>query len=295
MGSLNLVMRETFTSFIIGMAMMFAPLRAEACPLVDDLPDFNCDGKALIVVLGDSLVSGVGDTEFRDHGGYVLRAQRAFTSAKIRNLGKPGETTQRLVLALQRAFASRKAKSGSSVRRSALADPLWDADLVVLDLGRNDKWLNVSPSTSLRNLKRIRSLIERETTETSHPSPMVVTARLILPKRSFQAPWVKELNTLIRKADTRRAPTDLRFDTVSTSLLHRDRLHPTSRGYAAIAAKFVHYLKTKYQIHAHDLRPDRDHDGLYDLFEPSRFGTSPATSDTDNDGIPDGQDESPSL
>ena len=113
------------------------------------------------------------------------------------------------------------------------------------------------------------------------------------PNRGSQAPWVKELDALIVKSSTQSSPADLRFDAVSKKLLSGDQIHPTSKGYAAMAEVFTKYLKTVFPKHVAARRPDVDGDGLYDEFEKSRFGTSPASPDSDGDGLGDGEDPSP--
>jgi hypothetical protein len=53
---------------------------------------------------------------------------------------------------------------------------------------------------------------------------------------------------------------------------------------------FVKYLVLRYSKYVQQLRVDADKDGLYDIFESSRFGTDPTNPDTDGDGILDGND-----
>jgi lysophospholipase L1-like esterase len=161
---------------------------------------------------------------------------------------------------------------------------------VVLDLGRNDRWLFGLPEATLRNLKRIRALIEKELTDLTGVSPLIVTAVLMYPNRGAQGPWVKELDALILKSHTPRYPADLRFDTVSKRLLAPDNIHPTSKGYASMAATFVKYLLKEYKTYAALARADNDNDGLYDVYEREKFGTDPTNPDTDGDGIKDGAD-----
>jgi hypothetical protein len=72
-----------------------------------------------------------------------------------------------------------------------------------------------------------------------------------------------------------------------------DRIHPTSKGYEKLAQVLVKYVAVSYPVHVKALRKDRDEDGLYDIFERSRFGTDPHNTDTDGDGVSDGDDSSP--
>lgn len=278
-------MRTLVATTLLPILIALSTGPAYACPKVADLPDFNCDGEARVVVLGDSLVYGTGDKSNGGQGGYVLRTQSYFNEAAVINMGVPGLETQDLVSNIKNAFSGR----GSS----EIADELSRADLVVIDVGRNDFW-NFKPySSTTRNLSRIRSSIDSSVTLRGHPAPLVVTAVLMLPNRGGQGPWVKDLNLLIQRTNSSHFPADLRFDTVSKRLLGTDRLHPTSKGYGAIAAVLIQYLKTTYLSHANTLREDNDEDGLYDIFEVSRFGTDPTDPDTDDDGIKDGSDPEP--
>jgi len=258
---------------------------AKACPLIDGLPDYNCDGKVQVVVVGDSLVSGIGDTKNANSGGYVVRTQKQFPSAAILSHGVPGLRTQVLLKRLRKALAAPATEQ--------LGTDIVGADVVVLDVGRNDRWNFGLPEATLRNLKRARELIEASVESQVGYSPLVVTAVLMLPNRGSQGPWVKELNGLILQSHSEEAPADLRFDLVSKRLLASDNVHPTSKGYAAIAKVFGDYLMNEYRQHVVALREDLDADGLYDIFERVRYGTDPKKPDTDGDGIKDGQDPQP--
>ncbi len=255
---------------------------AFGCPKVSGLPDFNCDGQVRVVVLGDSLVSGYGDSDNGNKGGYVLRAQASLPQATVENFGIPGLDTVQLLLNLNKAFR------GTSYR--ALATALDEADLVVLDIGRNDRWFFGVPLQTFRRIKRAEALIKNRVAERAGNAPLVVAAVLMLPNRGSQGPWVLELNQLLEKSDSPTAPADLRFDQVSKRLIGADQIHPTPRGYKALAGVFVSYIKKLYPSHVRTLRPDLDEDGLYDLFEPSVFGTDPNDPDSDDDGLLDGDD-----
>lgn len=258
---------------------------AVACPAVGRLPDFNCDGKAVVVVIGDSLVYGTGDVKNNNQGGYVLRAQERLPLVEFVNEGVPGLRTLQMLTRIRKAF--------DKAAESPLASSLLEADVVVLDAGRNDRWLFGLPEAALRNIKRVRQMITTKVSEQGKPAPLVVTSVLMYPNRGSQGPWVKELDELILKSGTDEYPADLRFDQVSKRLLSPDNVHPTSKGYAAMAEVFIKYLLNDYKAHAARLRTDSDNDGLYDLFEPSKYGTNPSNPDTDGDGIKDGQDETP--
>lgn len=228
-----------------------------ACPLIGRLPDFNCNGRLDIVVLGDSLVAGVGDKRVK--GGYVARAETEITEAQFYNFGVPGETTLRLVRKLVWAFRGKS--------RPALARDLIAADIVFIDTGRNDHWLPESPRATFRNLSRVRTIIESSVKASTGHKPVVVQAVLMHPNRVGQTTWVKKLDDLLLKSNTIKSPANLRFDRVSPALLSADNIHPSSDGYAQMAHVFVSYILDFLPKHAKKLRPDMNQDGLYDEFE----------------------------
>jgi lysophospholipase L1-like esterase len=258
---------------------------SSACPLVSGLPDANCDGKIVVTVLGDSLVAGIGDVEHSNKGGYVLRAAEHFPDATFYNLGEGGATATDLIFDLERAF------SGRGHRR--LLNAVTTADLIVVDVGRNDQWRFKTPLATRRNLQRVHDIIQNNLKRLTGHNTLVVTARLMIPKRLRQAPWIGELNGLLRSSNRKNAPTDLRFDTVPKRYLSEDRIHPTSQGYRKLASVFISYLTLTFPLHVRDIRPDRDHDGLYDEFESDRYGTLPTRPDTDGDRKRDGYDSDP--
>ncbi len=246
------------------------------------MPDFNCDQTVHFVLLGDSLAYGFGDTKNGDQGGYALRAQAKFPNLTISNLGEPGLRTLQLILKIQRAF---KRNSHSPFKEALLS-----ADVVFLDLGRNDRWLFGEPLEAYRNLKRIASMIKSSVQKAGGVSPLVVKAVLMLPNRGSQGPWVAALNDLIKASNSLNFPADLRFDTVSKRLLSFDQIHPTSKGYAALASVFIKYIKKSLPGKITALRPDLDSDGVYDLFETSKYFTDPTLLDSDGDGVSDGDE-----
>jgi lysophospholipase L1-like esterase len=276
---------SSFTPLSIIIISLLFILPVSACPKVAKLPDFNCDGEARIVVMGDSLVFGFGDTANDNKGGYVLRTQRRFPGATISNFGVLGLKTQDLLLDIERAFDGRG--------ESSLANALVKADVVILDVGRNDRWLFGEPAATFRNLKRASALIKKLVTQVVDTPPLVITAVMMFPNRGSQGPWMKDLDALILRSHSAANPANLRFDLVSKRLLSQDQIHPTPKGYAALAAVLIKYLTNEYPKIVAKLRPDADMDGLYDIFEKSRFNTDSTLADTDGDGLVDGKDPEP--
>lgn len=271
------------TSVVILLALC-APLSSSACPHVAGLPDFNCDGEIVISVVGDSLVYGTGDGENDGKGGYVLRAQEALPGVTFFNFGYPGITTSALTSKVDRAFGE-----GGGNR---LAHVLVKSDLIVIDVGRNDEWSKSYLETAAA-LKKLRTQIEEDVSKVTELNPLVVTAVLMKTKTIKKGAWISQLNRFISSSNYKTAPADLRFDAVPWQLCGEDRIHPTSQGYARLARIFVRYITQSYPEHVAALRPDRDGDGLYDIFERSRFGTDPHRADTDRDGLLDGVDPDP--
>lgn len=199
------------------------------------IKDINCDGEIQIVVMGDSLPYGIGDTKYKNKGGYITRARKKLPKIVIQNLGIQGQTTTGLLSLLKEAFNT---KSNPNVK-SALAN----ADIVFLDLGRNDRWFFGPESVAVKNILLADKLIQSEVKKISGVSPLVVNAIIMLPNRGSQGPWVKEFNRLLQKTNTTSRPADLRFDLVSKRLLSGDQIHPTSAGYDSLASTFVNYIK----------------------------------------------------
>ncbi len=255
---------------------------AFACPDIYKIPDYNCDGDLQIVVIGDSLVYGTGDTKYKNKGGYVLRLQKKLKKAAIQNLGKPGLRTIPLLEALRDAFDRGKSPKLKKVLRSA--------DIVIVDIGRNDYWLFGPAKDSYRNIVSIGDAIRKEVKKLTKIEPMVVTAVSALPNRTGQGVWVKELVALIAKNSTATKPSDLRFDLVSKRLLNPDQIHPSSKGYDAMGEVLLKYLQGNLAKKMRALRPDTDKDGLPDLLETDVYKTDPAVADTDGDGKSDGNE-----
>ena len=253
------------TSLII-VCLLGLLLTAEAsaqspCPDRNGIPDFNCDGRVQVVVLGDSLVAGVGDSDNRGRGGYILRSAARLREIVLFGYGVPGQQTRQLLSSLEETLRP----GVSSVKAAAIRN----ADIVVLDLGRNDRWLFGLPAATWRNLSRIRDLVRSRGAAQSESGlpPLVVIASLMLPNRGSQGPWVRELNEIILRKHSRSAPTDLRFDLVSKRLLASDQIHPTSAGYGALTTVFTRYLTRTLPPRMRKLRPDADGDGVPDILE----------------------------
>ena len=261
---------------------LLSPLLAGAaiCPAIDKIPDYNCDGELRITVLGDSFVYGYGDQSNRNRGGYALRLERKLRRTTVTTLGFLGLRAQELLDRIDLIFTTDELASEREI--------LTKSDIIILDIGRNDRWLFGLPKATFTILKEARERIRSEITTIEGSAPVIVTAIMMLPNRGSQGPWVAELNSLILKSNSRSFPSNLRFDLVSKRLLGGDQLHPTSLGYQALNQTALKYLQKTLPKIMKQSRPDRDRDGLPDILETTKFGTDPLNFDSDGDGKGDG-------
>lgn len=225
-------MKRIFLTALLQIVLFASLLSAQdsspQCPSVNKVPDINCDGSVIVTIVGDSLVSGIGDEKNDNKGGYVLRASKKLKDVTFNSLGVPGIRTLELLDEIEKAFTP---ESG-----------FLESDIVVLDAGRNDRWLFGEPAATYRNLKRVATKTKDAFKQAGKSAPVVITAVLMLPNRGSQGPWVKDLNAIILRSSSDKNPADLRFDLVSKRLLNEDQLHPTSKGYDQLAKTLVTYL-----------------------------------------------------
>lgn len=274
------MIRLPLSSILLSSLSLLIPIYCEACPTVNSLQDFNCDGKVQITVVGDSVPYGIGDTPNHDHGGYVLRVESQFPKVIFKNRGKLHLRTKQLLKDLSDTFD--RGKNGS------FRNDLRESDLIILDVGRNDRVPAGDPYTAFRNLRKATLKIKSEVEALEGAAPMVVKAVEIFPNSGAQIPWVSTLNSLILKSNTPKNPGDLRFDLMPKKFLSPDRLHPSPSGYATLARILAKYLIKKATPRMISQRPDTDGDDLPDIFEESRWNTDPENADTDGDGKSDG-------
>jgi lysophospholipase L1-like esterase len=204
-----------------------------------------------VVVLGDSFVEGVGDKGYLKKNdasndslssgiiGYVDRAQRSLPSVDLQAFGYPGIKVGQLLKRVVRVISANP--------ENPLTLALSSANVVIFDVGRNDRWDFGEPSDTYlaltKLIRRVRGILLRE----NGIAPEFIVPALMLPNRGSQGPWVKELNEYIRGIKNGYAPLNqgLRFDTVSKRLLTSDQIHPGPEGYKALASTFVKYLRSQ--------------------------------------------------
>lgn len=255
--------------------------RAHACPLIDGMIDFNCDGQLKVAVTGDSVVKGDGDSPKRPPGGYVTRLEEILPSATFANLGIDGVTTTGLLRAFKRNLT--KAEEGETKRKTR------GVDMVIIDVGRNDYFGQRPPSFTVRNISRIVKYLRSELGKQG-VEPFIAVSTLIPSTRSFQQPFIDSVNRLLIGSKSKSLPVFLRPERISLRAINEDGIHPNGRGYDLIARRDRNYLKGRLQKQLQALRPDKDRDGVFDVFEADRFGTDPKERDTDGDGLSDGEE-----
>jgi len=260
----------------------FIVTTAHACPLIDGLVDYNCDGKHQISVTGDSVVYGTGDTLNDNHGGYVLRLKRAFKSSNVLNFGYPGITTNHLLSYYKKLFLKKP--------RDQQVTQLGNSDIIIIDVGRNDYFNRNSSTLTATTIKRLTLFLSTELQKKFGTSPLFVTTILPLTNREIDLGFIKQVNMVLLKIRGQSFPAFLRFDKLDPALLSEDGLHPTSAGYDVLGGIASKYITGEAQIRSKKARKDNDTDGIYDIFERKKFNTSPSVSDTDADGLKDGEE-----
>jgi lysophospholipase L1-like esterase len=221
-------------------------LKAYACPPVGRFVDISCDAQFKIVFVGDSIVAGKGDTVNGGYGGYPLRIHRRFPEVDAVNFGISGISSNRLL-----AHLKSKLSRGDP---NATARKFLDADMIVIDVGRNDWWNEpvlggYSPGLVVRNIARIVDFLRGYYLAHRGSAPLFAVATLLPVNSSDQGPYVEEINRLLRLyRHSERLPVYLNFDKMDPHRLGGDGLHPVSKGYTALARIAAAFLTGKAQL-----------------------------------------------
>lgn len=246
-----------------------------ACPLTEGLIDFNCNQKLRVVFTGDSVVAGLGDAENSHRGGYVKRMnQRLPRPVQVKNLGFSGIRSDQLLRRFLDGLYRRQ------VQR---------ADVVFIDVGKNDCRDNLPPIRAVRNIKRLVRFFQQRAGNETLGNPYVVIATQI-PNRDRRRACIEEINRLLLVKKSEKLPAYFRFDKLPASILGSDGLHPNSAGYARMSRRIYRFFTNALQNRLASERPDQDVDGIYDYFEELRYGTSPSLADSDGDTLSDGDE-----
>lgn len=269
---------------LIALTLLLLPILSLACPRIGGFVDFDCNQKLKLAFIGDSIVYGVRDTDNAGAGGYVLRLSKLFPNAQFTNLGVPGFSTQEMIRKLKDGFSSAQS---NEVKRK-----LQDVDIIIIDIGRNDYWEKVRSEYTMANIRRIVTTLNQWFDSNRKLRPYILVSTL-LPinnvSRHFQAPFIKALNErIIHSSRLNQINVLFRADTLPSSIVSHDGLHPSSAGYTVIAKYMQPLLKFLLTTTLRGLRPDTDRDGVYDIAEAWLFKTNPKDFDTDNDTFSDG-------
>lgn len=231
---------------------------------------------------GDSIVYGIGDDRNENSGGYVLRIAEDFPKSDVNNIGIPGTTSFQLLSGFKRNL--RKPGNGKTKRKSKFSD------FMLISVGVNDYWQGRDPALVVRNIKRLVKFLRTELALDLGVPPIIVVSTLTPNFRSFQQPFVAEVNRLLLKQNSTSFPVAIRFDVMPAYTISEDGLHPNSAGYREMENIVRFFIKNELQDLSTRKRMDQDHDGVYDFFEINRFGTDPDIADTDGDGLSDGDE-----
>ena len=250
--------------FILAFSLLCAS-PAFACPAIGGLIDFNCDQHLSIGVIGDSITYGIGDKKSSStRGGYPQRLQKLIGEAEVVKIAKPGATAQALLRFVRKPANLEKIAAGF--------------DYAIVLVGVNNYWIRTPPVAVARQVKRITLLLRSY-------GAQVFVGRLIPNRRAFQKPFVEEVNDAL----THEFSNLISFEVINTELdLTFDGLHPDPSGYTKMANVISNFISSTGQMIASSSRPDSDDDGVYDLFERTKYLTDQNLADTDGDSLSDG-------
>ena len=240
-----------FLTVIVGLS----PSLASACPDIAGVPDLNCDRVLRIVCFGDSITAGEGDST---RLGYPGRLERiVLPGSDVANIGVGGENTSR--------------GRDRAARRFGLYPNM---DYALILEGVNDYFGDNKSAGNTRSnlLSMVRSA--------ANVGATTLLGSLTDVRRDFQQGWVRAVNSAIRPN------IQIDYFSLGTGIISGDKLHPNGSGYQRMAELAAASLRA---VGAANRPADLDQDGIYDFAEP-RFGTSASASDTDGDGVTDGQE-----
>ena len=249
------------------------PHSAWSCPLIDGVVDFNCNQNLKIIFAGDSVVFGTGDTVNGNSGGYVKRIRELLPNAEIVNFGVSGFTTRQTLAVFQRGKGKKKTRN---------------ADIVIIDTGRNDCRDLLPSSVSIKNLQRTVRTILKDAKRQNLVAPEIVIA-FQAPNRDRRRTCIETLNAELQRLRSNSLPARIRFDRLPATILASDGLHPDSAGYDRMSKKLLKFLVKTAKKRMLNQRQDADNDAVFDQFEED-FGTDPTLTDSDGDGLSDGEE-----
>lgn len=264
--------------------LLVLPSLAFACPTIGGLVDYNCDQQIRIAVLGDSFVAGKGDTGKAGQKGYVTRVEALpeFQSATISAIGLSGYSSFEILIEVQRSLAL---SNPNRLKRN-----LTDLDLLIIDLGRNDFFVNIPASGTVKNLQSIVKVINQRLGHGAKLPPLIAIAKLASTSpssRPLQRKFISSVDSILSRSKSALLPVRIPFETLPTSQLSPDGLHPNPNGHGTLAKIAADYILGDAQQESLSKRPDSDGDGVYDIAETTIFQTDKTNSDSDGDSLSD--------
>ncbi|MCB0333263.1 MAG: SGNH/GDSL hydrolase family protein, partial [Bdellovibrionales bacterium] len=268
--------RSVRLSLLAFLFVLALPIRLFACPLIDGIVDFNCDGKIRIAFTGDSIVKGVGDEKGL---GYPGRLSKKISTLTFENIGVAGITAR----LLRRLFLKNLPKGNVTTQKST------DLDYMLIEVGTNSYWDDEPASLTVRDIKRLKKTLEEKLAEMFTVAPLVIVSTLPPVRRDYQQPFIDSVNSLLLKKK-KSLRVKVRLDKLPLDIISDDNLHPDGKGYARITKLLKKKIYHAFPKTAATLRSDEDGDNLYDELELAKFGTDPTLADTDGDTISDGDE-----
>lgn len=260
--------------FVKILIVLLITLNISACPKINGMVDYNCDGEIIITFLGDSFVSGFGDKP--NYLGYVGRFALVNPYIKVNKIRKFGLTTPQLLKFVKSSFRY----------KDAAYDKFRESDFILVDAGRNDKWLGIEPSETANNVLRCATTI-RDSSRQFAMNPFVAIARMPKTTRVLQRSFISDVNRTFDRYQKGNKINILSFSNMPTSGLSYDNLHPNRGGYIYMYETVDNYVHGVLQKYMAAKRADLDLDGIYDIPELFRFFIKVGKFDSDDDGISD--------
>jgi lysophospholipase L1-like esterase len=277
-------MKNCFSLSLTVALLLSSATAALACPTIGGLVDFNCDRQIRIGVLGDSFVAGRGDTGTGTQKGYVTRLEALpeFQNTKVTAVGLSGYSSFEILIEVQRSLGL------SNPNR--LKKNLSDLDLLILDLGRNDFFVNITPAATVKNIRALVKVVNQRLGHGARLAPLIAIAKLPSTSplsRPMQRKFISIVDSLLDRGKSAQLPVRVPFQTLPPSKLSSDGLHPNPSGHAALADIAAAYILGDAQVESLSKRPDSDADGVYDAAEAKLFQTNTSNADSDGDTLSD--------
>lgn len=256
--------------------------QASACPKVAELIDPDCSGRIRIAFAGDSITKGIGARSGKSYPAQLAKIinDRHFIAV---NIGVPGATAG----SLHRGFVKYIDTGGTTTQKTK------NIDYLQIQVGTNAYWKRkeVTAMQEVMRIVRLRKYLLKALKKRNGVTPVIFTAKLPLTDRSFQNPFIMEINAGLDLVSNKVNLIGPSFNQIPTSrLVLKDRLHPSDFGYRVMAKLEKRALYGRVQKQTDKTVKDSDGDGLYDDAEDGKFSTDPQAPDTDGDGVSDGDE-----